>query len=506
MKSIVGKILCDRYRIIRQLHQHDWKTTYLGEDLANNSKARCIIDQLQPQYGREVLAGQFWQKTLQTFIVRGNLLQKASHHPQIPQLLDFFECDRQFYLVKELVDGVTLEQKLDNLLLDETEAIAWLREMLTILEFTHKLGVAHLNIQPANLVQLEEGSKYLTNFAAIESAVLFDRQEVSSLLNPDFSPHGERGSSGMHQSELDRSSDIYALGKTIIFALTGELTNSIQSKSLDEVRSQQLTNLNNSPSAKIRPELARILNKMVANQREQSYQSATEVLNELDFSKNVVVFPPPFISSPIRDRPTTIDKNKKAQTATSLPKFVIRPIWFLLSLPFIVAAVIIFVGLNKNSQPNFVEYTNSDYQFSLKYPQDWSQQQVDDPITGEIVVFNSPQETETDSFLEKVHVAIEYLSSESTSLEEYSQTVLNRISETQGSDVVLNRDFPSTIDNAPARTVIYSLQQGSLQLTQMESFTIKNDRVYIAIYTAERAKFSEFYPTVEKMVDSWEIQ
>ena len=495
MKSIVGKILCDRYRIVRQLNSHDWSTTYLAEDLAENSKVQCLVEQIEPQYGREILGMQFWQKTLQTFITRGNLLQKASHHPQIPQLLAFFKYDRQLYLVKELIGGITLAQKLENMLLNESEAIAWLREMLVILEFIHKLGLFHLNIQPTSLVLLEGGGKCLTDFAVIPSAILPDEQNFDDLLDPDFSPPDDCQRS-------DCGTDLYALGKTMIFALTGQLANSIQSKSLDEVKSQQLTNLNNSPAAKIRPELARILNKMVICSAEQSYQSATEVLDDLDFTKGVVTFPPPFASSVPYQAASKVSKKPKKATSSS----VTRTIWFLLSLPFIVAAVIVFVGLNKTPKPNFAEYTNSDYQFSLKYPQNWSEQQIDDPITGEIVVFNSPPETDADLFLEKVHVAIEYLPSEPIGLEQYRQTVLNRINETEGNNVELYRDFRTTIDNLPARTVIYSRQQGPLQLRQMESFTIKNDRVYIAIYTAERAKFSKFYPSVEQMIDSWEIQ
>ena len=499
MKSIVGKILYDRYRIVRQLSQNDWSRVYLAEDLANNGKVQYDIEQLQPQYEREILGSQSWQIALQTFISQGNLLQKASNHPQIPQLLAFFECDREFYLVRESVRGITLNQKLENTLLSESEAINWLKEMLGILEFTHKSGVAHLNIQPASLVLLNNGTKSLTNFAAMKSAVIADRQELIGVLNPDFSPSD--------RDRSDFSSDIYALGKTIIYALTGKIANSIQSKSLDRVKSQQLTNLNNSPSADIRPELARVLNKMVASSEDRPYQSVIEVLNELDFQDNVVTFPSPFAGdfNP-HQSPSKAIANKPRSSTRSSRKSLQKIIWFLLSLPFIVATVIIFIGLNKNSQRDFAEYINNEYQFSLKYPQDWSEQQIDDPITGEVVVFNSPLETGADLFREKVYVAIEYLASEPTDLAEYSQTVLERINETEGNNTELYKDFRSTIDNAPARTVVYSRQEGRLQLRQMESFTIRNDRVYIAIYTAEEAQFSKFYPTVEKMIDSWEIQ
>ncbi|MEL6930770.1 MAG: hypothetical protein AAFO95_19365, partial [Cyanobacteria bacterium J06600_6] len=472
MKSIVGKILYDRYRIVRQLNRQSHSAFYLAEDLANDSRSQCTIQQLQPRYEQEVLGLQSWQKVSQAFLVRGNLLQKVSQHPQVLELLAFFECDREFYLVQQSVKGTTLEQKLENILLDESEALIWLQEILRILEFAHKSGVAHLNIQPSSLVELEDGTKYLTNFAGTKA--------IASRLNQDFAPQQDF-------ALADLNSDIYALGKTIIYALTGKQADSVQSKSFEEVKSEQLTNLNNSPTADIRPELARTLNKMVSSHQEDHYQSVTEVLKEIDFSQDqdVVTFPPPFISSenlPYQSTSPARTNNKRRKSARS-SKSGSRLIWGLLSLPFIIAAAIVFFGLSKNSYRNFVEYTNNDYQFTLKYPRSWSEAQIDDPITGEVVVFNSPRETEVDLFLEKVYVAVEYLSSEPTNLEEYSRTVLERINKTEGSSAEPYEEFRSTIDNAPARTVIYSRQQGELQLRQMESFTIKNNQVYIAIYT-----------------------
>ena len=496
MKSIVGKILDDRYRIVRQLSSHGWRTIYLAEDLADERRRQRHVEQIQPYYEQEILGRQSWQKVCQEFLVRGNLLQKASQHPQVPQLLAFFECDREFYLVREIVEGTTLEQKLKEALLSESEAIAWLQSLLRILEFVHKSGVAHLNLQPASAIELTDGSKWLTDFAPLKNLSPVPNSDSPTAFHADFASLQDRPG-------LELSADIYALGKTIIYALTGELTNSIQSKSLSEVKSQQLTNLNNSPSADIRPELARILNKMVAEP--ENYRSVTEVLKELDFQSQVVTFPPPFINStnfPQRSKAKVRNRRQTKGTGSSKSSKVI---WFWLSLPFILASAILFFAVSRNSEEKFAEYVNDDYQFSLKYPQNWSKQQIDDPITGEIVVFNSPPETNTDLFSEKVYIAIEYLSSEPTDLNEYSRTVVERIQQTEGSDRELYEEFSSTIDNASARTVIYARQQSGMQLRQMESFTIKNNQVYIAIYTAEADKFAKFYPTVEKMLGSWKI-
>jgi eukaryotic-like serine/threonine-protein kinase len=514
MKSIVGKILYNRYRIVQHLSQNDWSTVYLAEDLADhkstntagNSPQQCQIEQLHPQYNHEVLGAQSWQKVLKTFVAQGNILTKLSQHPQIPQLLAFFECDREFYLVREYIQGITLEQKLQDTLINEAETLSWLQEILGVLESIHQLDMAHLNIQPSSLIQDKDGRKFLTNFAAIKNAILFDNQELKRVLNPDFFPQGE-------PLQSDFAADIYALGKTMIFALTGELSTSIQANST-QVTSHNLTNLNNAPKANIRPELAGILNKMVDREPDHSYQSATEVLNELDFQQqNVVTFPSPFASGfrlPQTPPPVVKPRNRLRTLRDSSKSLSFgKLIWVLLSLPFMVASVIIFVGLNKNSEDAFVsdaKYTNEDYQFSLKYPQTWSERQIDDPITGEIVVFTSPKETAADPFAEKVYIAVEHLSSEPTNLEQYRQAVLERISQSDSSNIKLQEDFATKISQAPARTVIYSRQQGSLPLQQMESFTIKNNQVYIAIYTAERDKFSKFYPTVEKIIDSWEIQ
>lgn len=499
MKSIVGKILVDRYRIVQQLSQNDWSIVYLAEDLTLGSKGQCQIEQLHPQYDHEVLGAQSWQKVLQTFVVQGELLMKISHHPQIPQLLAFFECDREFYLVREYIQGISLEQRLNDSLLAETEALDWLKEILGILESIHQLGMAHLNIQPSSLIQVKDGRKFLTNFAAIKSTILFNNRELIKVLNPDFSPENQSGS--------DFNADLHALGKTIIYALTGILSESIQAKSA-EVISNNLTNLNPAPKANIRPELALILNKMATSIPEHGYQSATVILNELDFPAKVVTFPPPFKDGfrlPQRAPAKVKPLNKFLASLKPSPETK-KIHWFFLSLPFIVALIILFIGFNKNSEGNLVRYTNDDYRFSLKYPETWSEEQIDNPITGEIVVFSSPKETDTDAFAEKVYVAVEDLSAEPVSLQQYSQAFLDRIKESESGHIELYEVFKTKIDNAPARTVIYSRQQGSLQLRQMESFTIKNNQVYIAIYTAERDKFAKYYPTAKKIINSWDIK
>lgn len=504
MQSIIGKILSDRYRIIQELSKDTFSRTYLAEDIGQAGSPQCQIERLQPQYDSEVLGTQSWRKVLQIFVDQGTILKQISQHPQIPQLWTFFESDREFFLVRELIPGISLEQKIAESLMNESEAISWLQEILEILNFIHNAGVAHLNIQPSSLIQHQNGTKFLTNFAGIKNSILFnfDNQSYNTVSNQTFTPQEQL------KGKLNLTTDIYALGKVIIYALTRDATKAIQSESLQSENNNEKSNSRHVSIAKISPQLADVLNKMVDDRPEKRYQSAAEVLDELDFNQNVVTLPPPFFGNHqgFQSNPSSTPNTNSFQASRSRSKFIQGIIWSLLSLPFIVALGMIFIGINKNAYKAFIEYTNDDYQFKIKYPLDWSYQELDDPITGEIVVFSSPLETDADLFLEKVNITVEYLSSEPTNLEQYTQTVFERINHENGNDVEIYQARKTKIGQSPARMVVYSRQEGSLSLRQMETFTIKNNQVYIAIYTAEREKFSKFLKTANKMIDSWEIQ
>ena len=502
MESIVGKILCDRYRIIKQLSQNSFSSVFIGEDLEHPSKLKRYIERLQPQYDSEVLGTHSWQKILQAFLTQSNVIKNISQHPGIPQLLDFFECDREFFLVRELIDGKSLEQRLANSLIDRTEAVSWLQEILGVLDFVHQADIIHLNIQPSSLIQHQNGQKFLTDFHSIKNAIYFDGKLLETIDNDDFSPLEQK------EGKPDHTTDIYALGKTIIYALTGRISNKIKAKSLESFSKTNELNSNNIPVAKIEPELADILNKMASDRSIDRYQSATEVIEELDFGHKVVTLPPPvFTDFNFSTTSSNIDKkhNRFLGRKTN-SKAKQKVIWLFLTLPFIIALIIVFVGINRNAYQDFRTYNNDNYQFEIKYPETWSSRDLDDPITGEIVVFSSPLETASDSFLERVSIAVEYLSSEPITLEEYTKAVFERVKRGKVSDVEVYQDRKASVSKYPARRITYSRRENGLQLRQMETFTIKDGKVYIAIYTAERAKFSKFLNTANKMIDSWSIK
>jgi serine/threonine-protein kinase len=504
VKSILGETLRDRYRIVQELSKEDWSKVYLAEDRNNPSNPQCEIERFHPYYDGEVLGSQSWQRVRQLFFTEAEKLQKLSQNPQIPQVWTYFEEERDFYLVKEIINGETLAAKIKRQPLNEDEAIVWLKEILNILDVVHQQSIIHLNIQPSSLIQQRlDGKIFLTNFGSLRTSISLLKNEFSfaSLKNKNeqyfLAPEQK-------QNRPIIKSDFYGLGKTIIYALTGKYSEIINSES--EVNKQNLATGNGITSidgVPISSQLISILKKMVAESPAERYESVTEILDELGEKQNVVTLPPPFVINN-----SSYVAPAKANINSSQPRFKINKItlWGLLILPFIGALITLFIGINKNMYRGFLSYTNQAYNFTIKYPENWSLKELDDPITGEVAVFTSPLESESDLFLERVYLSVEYLSSQPTTLDEYTEIVFEKIQQEKGNEIEVYEEKKTRLDRHPARIIIYSRNERGLLLRQMEAFTIKNDRVYIIIYTAQRVKFSKFFDTAQKMLKSWEIQ
>jgi serine/threonine-protein kinase len=139
----------------------------------------------------------------------------------------------------------------------------------------------------------------------------------------------------------------------------------------------------------------------------------------------------------------------------------------------------------------------------MQYPQDWSVRNVEDPITGGVVVFNSPWDSEGDLFQEKVYVTVEPLSSSIRTLDEYTKDIVEKITEQDNQTLEQKR---IKIDDRDANVLLYSRQDSGLTIRQIEVFVVNNNRVYIIIFAGENAKYPEFYGTVKKMLNSFKLE
>lgn len=267
--------LAGRYQIVRHLGGGGFGQTFLARDAHLPPNPECVVKRLQPQ----VKDAQTLQAAKRLFDREAQILYQLGGHSQIPRLLAHFEQNDEFYLVQEYIPGQPLDQELaHSKLLNETQVMRLLGDILEVLAFVHQQQVIHRDIKPANLIRRQSDDKI----------VLIDFGAVKGLSNQAASSDGQTsftiavGSPGYMPSEQMSgqphfSSDIYAVGMVCLQALSGLSPRNLpQDEGTGEFCCAALE-----PRLSISPGLATILDRMVRYDYRQRYPSAKEAMEAL---------------------------------------------------------------------------------------------------------------------------------------------------------------------------------------------------------------------------------
>ena len=264
---VPGSIINNRYQIIQRLGRLETGKTYLAKDLRAVGDSRCVLKQLDINCNHEAHWHIFQQHLLNEIAV----LKRLGDHPQIPQLYQHFSANQQFYLVREYIDGDSLEQEVEGKIFQETDLIHLIQDVLRILDFIHKTKVIHRDVRPDHLIRRKQDNTFtLINFGAIREIESTEINLEGEVIVGNFSGNWSYVAPEQKSGESRFSSDIYALGRTAVYALTGKSPQDLEQ-----------TNLDWRKQCRISPKLEAILEKMMCWQIEQRYNSALEVLHDL---------------------------------------------------------------------------------------------------------------------------------------------------------------------------------------------------------------------------------
>ncbi|MEH1925047.1 CHASE2 domain-containing serine/threonine-protein kinase [Nostoc sp.] len=276
--ALSGKILARRYKIVKVLGSGGFSETYIAEDTQRPGNPRCVVKQLKPASTKP----EGLQLARRLFNSEAQTLEKLGTHPQIPQLLAYFEEDEEFYLVQEQIIGHPLNQELlTGRVIGEIAAIKIVRDLLQTLTFVHENNVIHRDIKPSNIIRRHsDGKLVLIDFGAVKEVTIkpLDDQEST----PFTIGIGTQGYAPNEQcfGRPHYSSDIYAVGMVGIKALTGVAPRELGRDTNGEIKWSDSTQVSHS--------LAKILSKMVLDDFKQRYQSASEVLEDLEVFDDIV--------------------------------------------------------------------------------------------------------------------------------------------------------------------------------------------------------------------------
>ncbi len=261
------KIIGQRYQIIEELDSEGTYKLYLAEDKDIISHPLCLIKQI-PYNESAQLGAENNQINWQAIVAIQNQL---ALHPRIPQVLNSLAEESYFYLVLEYLEGEKLSQQLQRQWLNEHQVILLLQDILEVLHFIHSSHVVHGNVQPSNIIKTATDQRFtLQDFSSV---IVINEGDVATqtFKSQNLSYNQERFFSPEYIAhEPVFGSDIYSLGKTAIYCLTGNLT----------IKAEKLTV--DIEGRKINPQLKKIIARMSEPIAANRYNSALEVIKDLN--------------------------------------------------------------------------------------------------------------------------------------------------------------------------------------------------------------------------------
>lgn len=265
----IGRILDDRYEIIELIG---------SGGMANVYKALC--HRLNRYDAVKIMRDDTAASTelRRRFRAESQAVAMLSH-PNIVSVYDVSHSDDIEYIVMELIDGITLKQYLQKKsVLDPSEVLNFSIQIAKALEHAHSKGIIHRDIKPQNIMLLKDGMIKVADFgiASLESDIEENNGETVGSVHY-IAPEQARGQAP------DARSDIYSLGIVMYEMLTGKLPYvgasdvevAVKHMNTDPVSPRDIV-------PDIPEELERICLKAMDSDINERYQTAGELLNELE--------------------------------------------------------------------------------------------------------------------------------------------------------------------------------------------------------------------------------
>ncbi len=203
--------LQDRYQLKKRLGANGGRQTWLTEDLATNREV--TVKALYFGQGMEWQDLKLFEREAQTL--------KSLSHPRIPRYQDSFWLEQPegnyFCLVQDYIPGISFAEKIHaGWRLDDVEVEKVAQSILEILVYLHRQNppVIHRDIKPNNLIWGEDNQIYLVDFGAVQAEVSAGRT-MTVVGTYGYMPPEQFG------GRTVPASDLYGLGTTLLFLLTG---------------------------------------------------------------------------------------------------------------------------------------------------------------------------------------------------------------------------------------------------------------------------------------------
>lgn len=234
---------------------------------SNRGNQPCVIKQLRPDPGLD-----------EALFQREAALLALLRHPHIPACWDAFSEQGAHFLVSDLIEGRALQDVIEqDGNASESDVIRWGIHLCDALVYIHSQQppIVHRDIKPDNVIITPEGNAVLVDFG-IARRYEAGRQDTMKIGTWGYLPPEQKA------GRTEPRSDLYALGGTLYFALTG---NDPQLMNIMDITLQWRKGVSFPPVRSANPlvsaELETILLQATRVAVEERYPSARALLDDL---------------------------------------------------------------------------------------------------------------------------------------------------------------------------------------------------------------------------------
>ena len=262
-----GMLLSERYEIIDKVGSGGMADVYNAKDTRLNRNVAIKV--LKQEYSNDA-------KFVSKFRVEAQSVAGLSH-PNIVNVYDVGEDDTLYYIVMELVEGITLKRFIEKKgRLEINEAIGIGIQIAQGIEEAHKNNIIHRDIKPQNIIISKEGKVKVTDFGIAKAATSNTITSNAMGSVHYISPEQARG------GYSDEKSDIYSLGVTLYEMLLGKVPfegDSTVTVAFAHVHEEAVPLEEMDPS--IPRSLSRIVQKCMQKKPDMRYESAGALIMDL---------------------------------------------------------------------------------------------------------------------------------------------------------------------------------------------------------------------------------